>query len=1200
MSRVEAPPALAEGDVVAGRFRVTRFIARGGMGEVYEAHDRELDAAVALKILRPDLAGDAVAVDRLRREIHLARQVTHRGVCRIYDLFRHSHLGDDGLEHPLVGFSMELLAGETLQERLQRAGALDLGQALAIATQAGAALGAAHAAGVIHRDLKSSNLMLVPDGDGERVVITDFGLARAADVGTDLESLTGSDSVVGTLAYMAPEQLEGEEATAAADIYAFGTMLYEMVSGSRPFTGRSAISNAVRRLSSAPPSPRVHVPDLPQRWERAILRCLERQPEDRYPRALDVVADLRGGSSSGDHSFRRAAVTAGIVVVLVLALAAAVLWPRLGPGHRAAQGPASPRSSVAVLGFRNLTARADADWLATALSETLLGELAAGSVLHTVPGETVARNTDRLELPPTDSLATDTLTRLRRLLDADFVVLGSYVLAADGRLRIDVRVQSTRDGATVLTVSDTRTEDDLLTMVVDLGQRLRSALGVATLDVDTASALRASLPSDPDAARRYALGLDRLRRFDAAAAVELLGQAAAADPDFPLVHSALARAWARLGADREAAEAARRAWELAGNLPEEERLVVEGQYREIAGDWGRAIDVYGRLHTAHPDEVEYGLRLAHAMVQEGRAADALGVLAELGDGDDDPRIALAEADAAGALSDYRRQLASAERAVAAATALDAGLLTAEGHMEEAWAAWRTGRPDRAKAALEQARRRYETSGDRGGVAGCLRLTAAVLHDQGRYDEARERADEALAIYRGLGSRAGTARCLVTLADVLSSQNDTTGAAALYWQAHEIFSDAGDLPGVSQCLNNLAIIRWEEGSFTSALELYEHSLEISRQLGDRSGVATCLNNIAVVLHDQGDLGAARRRYLEALAISREIGEPAGVATALNNLGELLRQQGELDSARVRYEESLALRRAADDLEGIETGVFNVAEVLREQGRLALAESGYRESLDLCRQLGAREDEVLSLSRLALVRLARGRPDDADRLLDEAGELVDHGASRSTLAILAASRGDLLHAHDELDAAARAHADAARLFSDHGDRIGEAEATLALAGDHGEAGDHQAAADTAERARSLFSALGNRDREAQAATLAARSLASLGRETDAEPLAEAAFARLDDSESCQARFFILLQLASFGRSGEELRGRLEQAAEQARTLGCVLAGLELRLALGRLDLAASSAEAHRDLGAVADEARRRGLDRLARRAETLLGR
>jgi tetratricopeptide (TPR) repeat protein/tRNA A-37 threonylcarbamoyl transferase component Bud32 len=310
-------PTLAPGMVLSDRFRLVRFLAEGGMGEVYEAEDLELRANVAVKIVQPEVARDRAVMERFRREVQLARQVTHLSVCRCFDIFRHAPTATEAESAlgPLTFLTMELIRGETLSEWLQREGPMSTAQALPILEQVAAALAAAHERGIVHRDLKPSNVMLDRSGPGLRVVVTDFGLALSPgaseearrgqedtrpDLGRTLPlpsrrehlSITGRGQVLGTPAYMAPEQLLGAKISPATDIYALGVLMYQMLTGHAPFEDEDEGAMALKRLSEPPPSPRLYLPDLDPRWERTILRCLERAPDKRFASTHEVLASL--------------------------------------------------------------------------------------------------------------------------------------------------------------------------------------------------------------------------------------------------------------------------------------------------------------------------------------------------------------------------------------------------------------------------------------------------------------------------------------------------------------------------------------------------------------------------------------------------------------------------------------------------------------------------------------------------------------------------------------------------------------------------------------------------------------------------------------------------------------------------------------------------------------------------------------------
>ena len=279
-----------DGEMIIERFRIVRFLGRGGMGEVYQAQDMQL-GEVALKTLRPGVALGEDSMLRFRQEVQLARRVTSINVCRIHDLFQ---IPGDRDRLPCSFLTMELLPGVTLAERIERDGPLPFAQAQSIALQLCAGLQAIHDAGVIHRDFKSRNIMLVPREDGLHAVVMDLGLARntkPSDAGDSGITMTGA--VLGTPEYMAPEQFQGPNVTQAADIYALGIVLYELVTGIRPFQAATPLGAAVMRAKRPASASSVRA-GIPKRWDEVINRCLEFDASLRYQSANAVGEALRG------------------------------------------------------------------------------------------------------------------------------------------------------------------------------------------------------------------------------------------------------------------------------------------------------------------------------------------------------------------------------------------------------------------------------------------------------------------------------------------------------------------------------------------------------------------------------------------------------------------------------------------------------------------------------------------------------------------------------------------------------------------------------------------------------------------------------------------------------------------------------------------------------------------------------------------
>src|SRR5215471_630402 len=279
-------PVFAPGQIVAHRFRIMRLIGAGGMGEVYVAYDLELGELVALKTLQAMLSADARMVTSFRQEVHLARQVTHPNVCRIFDMFWHQ----DEDQNAIAILTMEYLPGQTLLDLVHSEGPLLPSEALPLIQQIAEGLDAAHKFGIIHGDFKSSNVMLVPQVDGStRAIITDFGLA--SDQHTVPAELRDERDIVGTPAYIAPEQLRTAPVTPAADIYAFGVVLFEMLTGQLPFQGGPETLISVKRKQHEPPSLE-HANQLDPFLQSAILKCIDPEPANRPRSAADVFALL--------------------------------------------------------------------------------------------------------------------------------------------------------------------------------------------------------------------------------------------------------------------------------------------------------------------------------------------------------------------------------------------------------------------------------------------------------------------------------------------------------------------------------------------------------------------------------------------------------------------------------------------------------------------------------------------------------------------------------------------------------------------------------------------------------------------------------------------------------------------------------------------------------------------------------------------
>ena len=265
-----------EGSVFADRYAVGELLGRGGMAEVYLATDRVLDRPVAFKVLGGWLANDATFVERFRREALAAARISHPNLVAVFDA------GSAGDRHYIV---MEYVAGETLADVLRKDGPLDPARATRIASDLADALGVAHAARMVHRDVKPANVMLTPDG---RTKLMDLGIARSLDG----ESITHASSILGTAGYVSPEQARGESVDHRSDIYSLGCVLYEMLTGRPPFEAADPLAVAYKHVHETPALPTSVDPSIPPALEAVTLRAMEKDPEARFQSAADMASAL--------------------------------------------------------------------------------------------------------------------------------------------------------------------------------------------------------------------------------------------------------------------------------------------------------------------------------------------------------------------------------------------------------------------------------------------------------------------------------------------------------------------------------------------------------------------------------------------------------------------------------------------------------------------------------------------------------------------------------------------------------------------------------------------------------------------------------------------------------------------------------------------------------------------------------------------
>ena len=1014
---------------VIGKYQVTRRLAQGGMGTLYLARDPLLDRPVAIKVIRGDF-NDPALRERFAQEAQAVSRLRHPNIVTIFEYGEF-----DG--QPFL--AMEYIEGETVRAIIQRQEPLSLARKLQMIDEICAGMAAAHRARVVHRDLKPDNIMV--DGESGLLKIVDFGIARHLQ--TNVAQFTQG---IGTPNYMAPEQFMGDT-DYRSDIYAIGAVSYELLSYRQAFGGESTFAVIGKIVLEKPPPLAEVCPDLDSAIVEIVDKALAKEPAQRYQDLDAMRADIKRAAAGAAIArtpapvpvapvrpprawWKRTAAVAAIAAVLVGTGWSVASWlnARNRSGASSSAAATRIRRSVAVLGFKNLSGRADSAWLSTALGEMLTSELSAGERLRTIPGETVARMKIELGLADADSFAADTLKRIRQNIGSDVVLVGSYVDAgAPGseRIRVDLRLQDTAAGDTIAVVSDTAAATDLLDLVTRTGAGLRARLGAGDVSSSDAATAHTSLSSTPEATRFYAEGLRKLRVYDNLAARSYFQRALGADPSSPLAYAGLAAAWWALGYDAEASTAASKAFELSAKLSREDRLAIEGRFREIRREWDKAIQVYRSLYDFFPDNVEYGLRLAGVLESSARGKEALATL----DGlralpppeSTDPRIDLAESSVARSLSDYRRALAAALRAASRANERGARLLLAQAKGQEGAALIEIGDLEKAQQALQEGRAIFVEAGDRAAAARVSNGMGQVLARRGDSQAARRIYEETLAIYREIGNVSGVALIQSNLGNVHSMRGELDDAMTQWGNALATYRQLNQKEGIARMLTNIGNGLLRRGDPAGSEPRFEEALALYRDLGRRRDSAVALDNLSGLRFGRGDLAHARRLNEEALSIYESVGDKSHVASELVKIAIVLRAQGDLDGARRRQEQALAVQQQIGEKTAAARTRAGLAKTALEQRRGAEAEALVRTSVDEFRTQKLSGDEAWGQALLAEICLFQRKLNDARSAIQRATELIDTSKNRRTRLDVDIAAARVLAASGRLpDAERRLHA------------------------------------------------------------------------------------------------------------------------------------------------------------------------------------
>ena len=980
MTSIGGLRVLSAGTVVAERYRVLGLVGVGAMGMVYRAHDERLHVDIALKVLRTGPSTDERLLRRFEQELVLARQVSHRNVVRIHDI------GQDGDLHFLT---MDHVDGHSLKQILDERGRLEVTEVVAIARDLAAALGAAHAQSVVHRDLKPANVLIDQEG---RACITDFGVARSLR----RAGFTETGHIVGTLEYLAPEQARGDEVDGRTDLYALGLMMFEMLTGQRPFRSGTAEEMLASRSAGRPQRVAAVNAALPAWLERVIERCIASDPAERYQDAAELAADLASEKASR-RWLPQVSGTAAAVATAGIALAGAGWWYF----HHDTATPAPPAAgatpSVAVLPLAAQSGNAESDWLSTGLAEMLAQGLAESPELQVADSLRVRRTFEDLHLQPAQLGARD-MQRLGELLDAERLVTGT-VREAGGVIRVELQLIDRRlpDAApTALRAEAAATE------LFKLSDQLTREIGRA-LTAKPAPPGLPSLSADNEAMKAYANGLDWLLKGDTVAAAAAFEEAVARDADFTSAWVHLAGANDKLGHDDRALEAARQAVAHVGQRSGRVSYEARALEASLTGDFAQAQKVLAALVARYPHDVEARVTLAEAYGEEGQLDRAQTELkAIVAASPNHPRasyllgkFAILAGDHRSAADDYL------VRALVIQNRL--GNLQGRADAENALgiALFELGRYDEARQHYQNAIDLRRQIGDERGVAAATANVARIQLRQGQYDAARAGLQQSLEIVERIGNRQMVANLHNEIGALEERQGRYREALQRYRQSLALLRELGDQRALAESYNNIGFTYYQLGDFDNASVYAQQSMQLYEETENREGQMYAGQTIGLLSMARGEWDAAEKELLKVLQLGRDFRDPLTEALALGQLGRVAQYRGNYGAAQASIRQGLDALGADGDARGrAELSLF-LADLSFELGML---KAGH-DALDVVRGLlettGSLEQRAEWLRLAAIGHLRAGQYAEARKVFDQARRQA--GASGSVIPRIATDLG-----------------------------------------------------------------------------------------------------------------------------------------------------------------------------------------------------
>ncbi|MGE4072620.1 MAG: protein kinase [Lysobacterales bacterium] len=898
MTGALAASDFSPGTVVAGRFRIERLLGMGGMGLVYQAHDTELDIDVALKLLRPELASRRDAFERFRQELLLARQVSSPHVVRIHDLVKHENAW-------LI--SMDYVPGQSLERLLDQRGPLPVEEAITMTRQLALGLSAAHRSGVVHRDLKPANVLVNEQGEA---CITDFGVARSA--GTT--GITDSGVIIGTPAYLSPEQARAEPLDGRSDLYALGLILFEMLTGTLPFRGGTPAEMMVQRIVRDPPSVATIKPELPAFAVRLCAHLLELKPAHRFQSAEEVIAAIDSRRVPGLVRSRRGRLALTAAVLLSLAAALVLYQWRSGLPAGATSAAATSTLNLDLVTLPLQVAGSDeADLPLGAGIDSLLTERLAEDPDFNSASRLQVRRV-LAELGFDAEAAQRQRSRVFEVTGAAQILDGQMQRSDDGQIRITLALWKPGLAQAQWTRSASAAKPtDLPAALLQLQQGLQGELGAVAAN-------------RPWPAPEVLTAIGRLESTAPAEGdVDALAQLAQSSASSELWW-ALLQSLDGVGRAAEATAVARRASEATESAADSAGRRAHAYAQLLLGNFELAREELQVLITAAPGDPALTLLKARAQAELGDFQAAIAELTELTA--DDQR----DIHAWYLLGKYSIQSGDAKRAV-----------------------------DDYLVRAQVLANRLDDVRMQANVGNALGLGYRLL---GQLAAAAERFESSFRIRQAIGDARGQAASLRNLSTVRSIQGDYAAAAGALSLARSLVEPLGDPVAMADLVNDVGVLAEEQGDYRGALDAYRDALRLRQAQGNLREIGQSQINVGFAYYQLGEFDNAQTYWQQAMASYQQADDRIGMVHARESLALAETASGAWEQARGSFDHILVESESLQMAEERSIAQAGLAELDRLEGRMVSALDNAGKAMMAFRQ---RED-ARGISEMTLLQAA----------------------------------------------------------------------------------------------------------------------------------------------------------------------------------------------------------------------------------------